>query len=204
MKRAALIIFLLVACALLANAQESNRTGDVQSFREARDKVFRNPRLTPLANEDFTNFKGLEYFAESEKYVVRARLEKTSDAQFFMMPTSVGAPRKYFKYGVLTFEIDGQSFTLNAYQSEEAARRNVMLFVPFRDLTNGAETYGAGRYLDIKIPSESEIVLNFNIAYNPSCAYSDRFSCAIPPKENFLQTEIRAGEKIFHAAAKKQ
>ena len=124
------------------------------------------------------------------------------------MPTSVGTSRKYFKFGVLKFELDGKSHALTVFQSETTASQaeyKDLLFVPFRDLTNGQETYGAGRYLDIKMPSGSEVILDFNLAYNPNCAYgSAKFSCAIPPRENFLQVEIKAGEKIFPSAAKKQ
>jgi uncharacterized protein (DUF1684 family) len=124
------------------------------------------------------------------------------------MPTSVGTSRKYFKYGVLKFELGGNSYSLTVFQSETAAIKEeykALLFVPFRDQTNGKETYGGGRYLDIKAPSGDEMILNFNLAYNPNCAYgSDNFSCPVPPKENFLQTEIKAGEKIFPYTAKKQ
>ena len=204
MRFAFLTIFLLLAGVLLTDAQE-NEASEVERFRETRDKSFRKPGESPLTGADFLKFKGLEYFAVSAKFIVKARLEKTADAQIFMMPTSIGTTRKYFKYGVLTFELDGRSFSLNAFQSEAAAKDKTSLFVPFRDLTNGTETYGAGRYLDIKIPAGTEIILDFNFAFNPNCAYGNaQFSCAIPPRENFLQTAIRAGEKLFPSAAKKQ
>jgi uncharacterized protein (DUF1684 family) len=202
MKFAVLTIFLLLSFSCSAKAQ--NTFDEVKNWRETREKSFRNARETPLTAEDFSKFKGLEYFDVSEKYVVKARLEKTSEEQVFMMPTNISAPRKYFKYGVLTFELDGAKFSLTVFQSEASAKKNGSLFVPFRDLTNGRETYGAGRYLDIKAPPGDEATLDFNYAYNPACAYGrDDFSCAIPPRENFLQTEIKAGEKIFPHAAKK-
>jgi len=204
MKFAFLTIFLLLSFGCSAKAQE-DASGDVKRFRETRDRSFRSAAETPLTGEDFSKFKGLEYYDEDAKFAVKAKFEKTSDEQVFMMPTTIGTTRKYFKYGVLKFDLGGKSFSLNVYQSESSAKKNGLLFVPFRDLTNGKETYGAGRYLDIKIPSGDETVLDFNFAYNPSCAYgNDQFSCAIPPKENFLQTEVRAGEKIFAYSAKKQ
>jgi len=207
MKYAVLTIFLLASCGAFAAAQE-NAPDEVGRFREIRDRSFRSAAETPLRAEDFSNFKGLNYFAPDAKYAVKTKLEKRSDAQFLMMPTSIGTSRKYFKYGVLKFELDGKNFSLSVYQSEASAKKannQGLLFVPFRDLTNGTETYGAGRYLDIRIPAGDEVILNFNLAYNPSCAYgNDNFSCAIPPKENFLQTEIKAGEKIFPHSAKKQ
>jgi uncharacterized protein (DUF1684 family) len=201
------IFFLLVSFAAAAPAQTYYGTDDVRKFREGRDRDFRDPGLTPLRNEDFSKFTGLQYFAPDEKFIVKAKFEKTADRQVFTMPTTVGTSRKYFKYGVLKFELGGESFSLTVFQPETAPKREEykdLLFVPFRDLTNGKETYGAGRYMDIKAPAVGEMTLNFNLAYNPSCAYGrDDFSCAIPPKENFLQTEIKAGERIFPIAAKK-
>lgn len=206
MRIAFLIIFLFASFAFNAVAQDFYGTTDVQRFRDGRDKSFRNAALTPLTNEDFANFKGLNYYDANEKFTVKAKLEKTTDAQVFTMPTSVGTSRKYFKYGVLKFELEGKSFSLNVFQSETAKKPEYkdLLFVPFRDLTNGKETYSAGRYLDIKAPSGDEVILNFNLAYNMSCAYGrEDFSCTIPPKENFLQIEIKAGEKIFKHAEKR-
>ncbi len=207
MKAATLTIYLLALFVCFANAQTTYDIEAVKSFREIRDKSFRNASETPLLKEDFLKFKGLEYFETDAKLAVKAKFEKTSDAQVFMMPTSIGTPRKYFKYGVLTFEIGGKSFALTAFQSEAETKKTEhkdALFLPFRDFTNGTETYGAGRYLNIKIPMESVVILDFNFAYNPSCAYgNDEFSCPVPPKENFLQTEIKAGEKKFVSASVK-
>jgi uncharacterized protein (DUF1684 family) len=205
MKFTFLTILVLFLLSFVGCAKAQDESGDLKRFREIREKSFRNAAETPLTNEDFLKFKGLEYFEADAKFAVRAKLGKTSDEQIFMMPTSIGTTRKYFKYGVLKFDLGDKSFSLNVYQSESSAKKNGSLFVPFRDLTNGKETYGAGRYLDIKIPTGDETVLDFNFAYNPSCAYgNNQFSCAIPPKENFLQTEIKAGEKIFAHSAQKQ
>lgn len=197
------IFFVLSAFAGFAGGQDA--ASESKRFREMRDRSFRNPNETPLVGEDFLKFKGLEYFDVDEKFVVKAQFEKTTDEQFFMMPTSTGTPRKYFKRGVLRFELDGRSFSLTAFQSEAAAKKNESLFVPFRDLTSGAGTYGAGRYLYAKVPTGAEAVLDFNLAFNPNCAYgNEQFACALPPKENFLQIEIKAGEKTFASVAKKQ
>ena len=102
------------------------------------------------------------------------------------------------KAGEATFELDGTTYTLSIFDEEST------FLLPFRDKTNGKETYGGGRYIDIKIAQGKPIILDFNLAYNPNCAYgSDRFSCPIPPKENFLQLQIKAGEKSYkHSTAK--
>lgn len=209
MKFAFSTILLLLALPVFAAAQETEYgTNDVRRFREMRDRDFRNAALSPLRQEDFANFNGLLYFAEDEKFVVKARLEKTEDQKVFTIPTSVGTSRRYLKYGVLKFELDGKSYTLLTFQPEAAPKSEAyrsLLFIPFRDLSNGRETYGAGRYMDIKAPAGDEVTLNFNLAYNPSCAYgSDKYSCPLPPKENFLQVEIRAGEKNFPFTAQKK
>jgi uncharacterized protein (DUF1684 family) len=202
------LILIILLFAFVAHGQDFYGTNDVQTFRNERDKEFRKQSQTPLTDEDFLNFKGLEYFPIDEKFVVKAKLEKTDDTQYFLMPTSVGTSRKFIKYGILKFELDEKNYSLNVYQSESAAKKSEykdLLFIPFRDLTNGTETYGAGRYLDIKIPSDNEVILNFNLAYNPNCAYgTDKFSCPLPPRENFLQVKIFAGEKKYEYTAKKQ
>lgn len=210
MKRLFFTIFLLLSFVGLANSQTFYGTTDLKTFREGRDKEFRNLKESPLLSEDFLKFKGLKYFPTDEKFAIKAKFEKTADKQVFTLPTSVGMSAKFFKYGVLTFELNGKSYTLTVYQSEMVAAGKFpeykdLLFIPFRDLTNGKETYGAGRYLDIQIPSGDEAILNFNLVYNPNCAYgSDRYACPIPPKENSLKVKITAGEKSFPHSVKKQ
>ena len=105
MKSAFLTIFLLLSLAVFAPAQDDNAAHELKRFRETRDRSFRSKSETPLTGEDFLKFDGLEYFDMNEKFIVKARLEKTADAQIFMMPTSIGTTRRYFKYGVLTFEL---------------------------------------------------------------------------------------------------
>ena len=105
------------------------------------------------------------------------------------------------KYGVLKFYILGKDLALYAYQNIDLVKKEAYkdyLFIPFTDLSNGFETYGGGRYIDIQYNGEESIVLDFNKAYNPYCAYSGRWSCPIPPKENHLEIEIKAGVRSFH------
>jgi uncharacterized protein (DUF1684 family) len=156
-----------------------------------------------LKEEDFPKFEGLKYFDEDKKFIVKADFKRTSDEKYFQMPTSSGKSKKFVKYGVLTFKIGGKKYSLSVYQADAEVLKKYpeyadLLFVPFKDLTNGAETYGGGRYIDLKMPNGKKAVINFNNAYNPNCAYgSDKYNCPIPPKENFLQTEIEAGEKKY-------
>jgi hypothetical protein len=178
---------------------------ETESFRQIRDKGFRNPQTSPLLPEDFEKFAGLKYFSFDENYRVKADLVKTSEIKSFLMPTSTGGSRKYLKIGVLNFKLNGKDFSLGAYRNElHPADETADLFVPFRDLTNGAETYGAGRYVYLRMPKAGEkALLDFNLSHNPNCAYNSIFACTLPPKENFLEVEIKAGEKKFRANALK-
>ena len=121
------------------------------------------------------------------------------------MPTSSGKFKQYQEYGKATFELDGKSFTLTLYQSLDLMKMKKYkdyLFLPFRDLTNEKETYGGGKYMDLKIPAGNEIILDFNQSYQPYCAYNAfDYNCPIVPAENKLPVRIEAGvkyEDVYH------
>ena len=200
-----ILLFLLVlfVFSAAANAQTFYGTTDVKVFRDGRDKEFRDKKESPLKEEDFPIFKSLNYFPVDENFRVEADFTRTSDEKYFQMPTSSGKNKKFVKFGVLKFKLGGKDYSLNVYQTDAETLLKFpeyadLLFVPFKDATGGKTTYGGGRYIDIKAPSGGKVILDFNLAYNPNCAYgSDRYSCPIPPKENFLQMEINAGEKSY-------
>ena len=143
------------------------------------------------------------FFTINEKYKVTADLEETTNSKWFSMETS-GAIKKTFRvFGILHFSINDTTVTLNIYQSQNLmniAEYKSHLFLPFTDITSGEETYAAGRYIDLDISDikNNKLVIDFNKAYNPYCAYvSGKYNCPIPPKENQLPVAILAGEKIF-------
>lgn len=195
-----LIVLLLFSA---ANAQTFYGSTDVKTFRSGRDAEFRDKNESPLRDEDYANFKSLNYYPVDKAFRVEATFKRTADEKYFEMPTSSGKTKKYVKYGELTFKVAGQQRQLNVYQMDDAVRAKFpeyadLLFVPFRDATYRTETYGGGRYVDIKIPKKNKVILNFNLAYNPNCAYgSDKYNCPIPPRENNLDIPITAGEKRF-------
>lgn len=176
---------------------------DLQTFRDGRDKEFRDRTQSPLLDEDFGKFTGLSYYPVNKAFRVKARFTKTAAEKYFQMPTSSGITKKFAKYGVLNFTLFGCPQRVTVYIIDPATRAKFpeyadLLFVPFRDLTSGKETYGAGRYIDIKAPTGREVILDFNLAYNPNCAYgATKYSCPIPPKENHLRLTIAAGEKKY-------
>lgn len=145
----------------------------------------------------------ISFFPVDEKYKIQARLKKAINSNWFSMETS-GVLKKTFRiYGSLHFSINDTSVTLNVYQSQSLMNTDEYqdhLFLPFSDLTSGEETYESGRYIDLLITDivNNQVVIDFNKAYNPYCAYvSGKFNCPIPPDENQLPVAIPAGEKIF-------
>jgi uncharacterized protein len=192
-----LLPFLLLSAHI--NAQSTAETPYLQEIRQYQQELndsYRSPEKSPLEPEDLKEFSGLPFFPIDSGYRIEARFVRTPGSKPFKMPTSTSRLPIYEKYGEAHFELHGQKIVLPLYQSHELrtkAEYKNHLFLPFKDLTNGNESYGGGRYLDVSIPEGDTILLDFNKAYNPYCAYSSRYSCPIPPKENRLRIHIRAG-----------
>lgn len=188
-------LFLTVAC-----AQNKSATDITIDFQQNLNKEFKDPMTSPLPKDAIKKFTGLAFFPIDENFVVQATLTRTPDTQPFEMPTTTARKPLYKKYGELHFELNGTSFTLSVFQNLELIQKpdyKNSLFLPFTDLTSGVSSYGGGRYLDLEIPTADEITVNFNLAYNPYCVYNHKYSCPIPPEENFIQMEIKAGVMDF-------
>ncbi len=163
---------------------------DIYTFRQRKDDFFRTDPASPVEG-----FAGLRYFPVSPTFVFTPRLEPLTSEPLELV-TSVGDTQTYLRYGRVSFTVAGESCTLTLFvQAGDSGR----FFVPFKDATNGRETYPAGRYLDPPF-SEGKVRLDFNTAYNPYCAYSERYRCPLPPAENRLTVAIRAGEKTYRDA----
>lgn len=184
----------------LASAQDQpNQTS--AEFQADLNKKFADSTSSPLKSEDLKTFKNLNFFSIDSKYIVEAKLVRTKNEKVFKMKTSTNRLPEYKKYGELYFTIDGKNLKLNIYQNIDLIKKKEFknyLFLPFTDLTCGKESYGAGRYIDVSIPKKDKIVIDFNKAYNPYCAYNYKYSCPIVPIENDLAIEIKAGVKKFH------
>jgi uncharacterized protein (DUF1684 family) len=143
----------------------------------------------------------LKYFEPDVKYRVGGILKKARKPEVILMKTSTDRVPAYERYGEVTFELDGKELKLAVYRNKkmlDLSQDTNMLFIPFRDMTSGSETYGGGRYIDCEIPVAGDIIdLDFNKAYNPYCAYNHKYSCVIPPEENRLPVKIEAGEKVY-------
>ncbi|RAV29856.1 DUF1684 domain-containing protein [Sinomicrobium soli] len=173
---------------------------DIAQFQKTLNGEFRDPGHSPLKERDRKDFRGLDFFPADTLLRVVARLERTPGASPFAMATTTSRSVTGVRYGILHFTIEGEEYRLNVYQNPEVTSRPGYadyLFLPFADATNGEETYGGGRYIDLRIPEGNEIVLDFNKAYNPYCAYNPSYSCPVVPDENTLAVPIRAGVKAF-------
>ena len=173
---------------------------DLTLQRREKDYYFQADPDSPIPPGIRGAFRGLEYFAPDLTYRLHVRLTKLPDPEPVTLATSKGIPRPMVRYGYFDIETGGVQPRLYANKAAPQPGHphgDASLFVPFRDATSGHESYGAARYLDLEDEPTREYVLDFNLAYNPYCAYSDDYVCPFPPKENWLAAAIRAGEKAF-------
>jgi hypothetical protein len=169
---------------------------DLEEFRKAKDEFFKGDPRSPLTPEQRRAFKGLSYFPEDLALRIEAEVDADVDRdEEIIMQTTTGGTQVYRRAGKVGFDVDGRPVEITLYESPDQED----LFVPFRDATSGKETYGAGRYLEVDPPKDGRLVVDFNDAYNPYCAYNPEWSCPIPPGENWLAVPIRAGERSFVA-----
>ena len=181
-------------------AQEKTAVKGETEWQKEMNADFKDASKSPLKKKDLKKFKGLDFFKFDSTFVVKAVLKRTPETKWFKMKTTTSRESEERVFGILTFELKGQSFQLNVYQGKELMTTEGYedyLFLPFLDDTNGDTTYGGGRYIDLRIPEENEIEIDFNKAYNPYCAYNEKYSCPIVPRENYLPLKVEAGVKAF-------
>jgi uncharacterized protein (DUF1684 family)/lysophospholipase L1-like esterase len=171
---------------------------EVLKYQKELDDFYTDSTTSPLKREERISFHGHEFFEYNPSFKVEADINILENEPWFDMATSSGKSRKYRRYALATFDIDGKSFQLVLYQSQRLMKMEEYkdhLFLPFTDLNTGISTYGTGRFMDVSIPKGNSVVLDFNYAYNPYCAYTDGYSCPITPKENFIDIHVNAGIK---------
>jgi len=174
----------------------------VRRQRTEKDEYFGQHPRSPIPDDERDEFEGLNYYPIDEDSRFVLPLHEHGDKERITVSTSTEGESEYLRWGEFRFEVGGEEVTLQAYKAD---REDDRLWVPFRDATSGDETYGAGRYLDLEPADhrtgegeEAEWVVDFNEAYNPTCAYSDQYECPLPPMENWLDVPIEAGEKTYH------
>ncbi len=165
---------------------------ELEEFRAEKDELFSESLQSPLTPEQKKDFKGLSYFPANPALRLEVKMDEFPAKEQIAMQTSTGDVQMYERFGRFRFSVDGGEAELTIYQSEGG------FFVPFVDSLAGKETYPAGRYLEPEPLPGGRFLVDFNLAYNPYCAYNERWSCPITPAENRLKAPIRAGEKLFH------
>ncbi len=169
-------------------------------YQRAQNSKFKDVTESPLKDKDRKHFTGLDFFKIDSSYVVTANFKRTPNEASFKMKTTTSRLPEYVKYGELSFTLKGKELKLDIYQNLELIEDEGYedyLFLPFLDETNGIETYGGGRYIDARIPEGDTMTINFNEAYNPYCAYNDKYSCPVVPRQNYLRVRVEAGVKAF-------
>jgi len=164
---------------------------ELETFRAEKDDFFAHHYQSPLLPEQRNDFKGLNYYPENKDLQLEVQVEEFVEKDRIEMQTTTGDVQVYERYGRFHFTVDGADVGLTLYRGPHG------FFLPFVDSAAGKETYPSGRYLEPEPLPGNRFLVDFNLAYNPYCAYNDKWSCPITPFENRLKVSVRAGEKIF-------
>ncbi len=205
MKKIIVNIILLTALTVIActekpkvESQEDKYIAEINRYRAEKNSAFKISEKSPIPEDERNKFEGLKYYPPDSKYYVEAKFVKYDNPDTLkIFTTKPDDIRTMLRYGEFRFEIGGKKYALQGYVNLPLGSP-LYVFLPFTDLTTGKESYEGGRYLDIDLDENADtVVLDFNMAYNPYCAYNSRYSCPLVPTENFLNAEIKAGEKKY-------
>ena len=168
----------------------------VMEWRKERDNFFKTHERSPLLPQEKKSFRGLTYFPFDPQYAFHCEIKRyifhiNNPKYYATFLTNKGTNKRYLRYGRVHFKWNDKECSIEVYKSILSDN----LFIPFKDKTNGKETYEGGRYIDAEILRDYKMVLDFNVAYHPTCVYNEKFTCVLPPKENVLNIPIRAGER---------
>jgi uncharacterized protein (DUF1684 family) len=188
------VIFILVYTFADSSAND-NYLEKLTKFRAEKDKFFKTSAESPF--EDKKKFATLNYFPPNQTYRIKATVETIKDTTRLKLKMTGGEEESFIRYGYASFKLKDQTHKvlLLLKMGEEGEKDG--LFLPFTDETSGFDTYGGGRYLDLELEKNGELMIDFNFAYNPFCAYNHNYTCPVPPKENHIAIKINAGEKDY-------
>lgn len=190
------VIAIAVAYTLTATESPEAYLEKVEKERERQFKYLKYNIESPLTELQKKELRALEHYPIDPKYKVRAKMVPVEDRRMLELPMTDGSIEKYLKHSWAEFEWEGKTIRLLLLQAaKEQDKRN--FFLAFADATSGSETYGGGRYLNLRQDGKNSITIDFNLAYNPYCAYNPDFACPLPPRENILEVGILAGEKDY-------
>jgi uncharacterized protein (DUF1684 family) len=168
----------------------------IEKERDRQFKYLKYNQESPLTEAQKRELDQLDFYPVDPGFLVKARIEPIEIKKMIEVPLTDGSVEKYLRHSFAVFELDGRELRLLLLQAaKEADKRN--FFLAFADATSGEETYGGGRYLNLRQDGQRSITIDFNLAYNPYCAYNPDYACPIPPRENILEVPVRAGEKNY-------
>lgn len=204
--RCLIVLILLSPICLLAQVKKTENLSrrhfikEIKKERAKKNREFLDRAQSPLLPGEIADFLGLKYFNADPDYKVIATFQRIEMPTLFRMKTTTDRQPEYLTFAVITFKLLNITLSLNVYQNVELSLKpgfEDYLFVPFTDETSADESYGGGRFIDLRLPSSDTIEIDFNKAYNPYCAYNHKYSCPIPPSENHIPIKIKAGEKKY-------
>ena len=191
-----LVVVVAVGYMFTATESPEDYLEKIEKERERQFKFIRFNVDSPLTDEQKAGFTSLTFYEVNPDYKVKARLIPIENKKVREVPLTDGSKERYIEHSYAEFELGGKTNKLLLLQSvKETDMRN--FFLAFADETSGRETYGGGRYLNVRQDGKNSITIDFNLAYNPYCAYNPDFACPLPPKENLLTIPIEAGEKNY-------
>ncbi|MEX2232293.1 MAG: DUF1684 domain-containing protein [Cyclobacteriaceae bacterium] len=194
---AAVVLLITVFYSFQGSQDDTAYIKEIEKEREERDRFMRTSPESPFAKSEDV-YKGLKYYSPDIRYRIIANLLPVQQKKAVTLTTNDGKEQRYIEYAYAEFRLDGVLNKLLILEIADMGSFRGKLFLAFGDETSAMQTYGAGRYLDVtKTPGSSTIKLDFNLAYNPYCAYDNSYSCPLPPRENILSIPIEAGEKSY-------
>ena len=199
-----IFMFLIFGGSMLQMPQkkDGNYINEIKQWQAELNKEFADSAESPLSEQDRLRFHSLDFYPIDIRYRTTARFVRTENEKEFGMKTTTQRRPTYVRYGIAYFTLFGQSFHINIYQNirlSKTEKYKDYLFMLFTDRSSGKGSYAGGRYIDLRIPTGDSLIIDFNKAYNPYCAYNHKYSCPIPPEEDYIDFEIKAGCKEgFH------
>jgi len=197
------LLFIFIPVITYAQNADSTAIEDIKKFQMEQNAHYKDKAHSPLTKKDRRKFKGHDFFKIDLNYRVAATIVLTPSSDTFGMKTSTDRRPLYRQYGLAYFTINNVKCTLSIYQNIKYSQiegYENSLFLLFNDQTNGSESYGGGRYIDLEINQGDSMIIDFNQSYNPYCHYNSKYSCPIPPSENNLKVAIKAGTKSYGKA----
>ncbi len=190
---------LFFSCGKKLSPAEEQYIKQVQQYRQEKNDYMKDNPASPFNQDSLVKFQPLNYYPVDPDFVFKSKLYEYPQKDTVIVFGTKGEERKVIKYGYVTFNYEKKPYRVNVYKATSSDGEEYYS-IWFTDKTTGGDTYGVGRYIDFDINPDSNYVytIDFNLAYNPYCAYSSKYSCAIPTKDDYIDLAVTGGEKKFH------